>query len=38
MHPQRYDFIMKSVEAGGLGYKDVLDWINENSSITIPYK
>lgn len=38
MHPQRYDFIMKSVESGGLGYKDVLDWINKNSNVTIQYE
>lgn len=34
MHPQRYDFIMKSVEAGGLGYKDMIDWFNRNSKST----
>lgn len=38
MHPKRYDFMMKPVERGGLGYKKILDWINNNSSLNIPYE
>ena len=30
-HPQIYDYIFKSTEDGGLGYKQVVDWINENN-------
>ncbi len=37
IHPKRYDFIMKSVKENGLGYKDVIDWINEHGTIKIRY-
>lgn len=37
IHPKRYEFIMKSVEENGLGYKDVIDWINQNGTIKIDY-
>lgn len=30
-HPQLYDYIMRPEEEGGLNYKEVIDWINENS-------
>lgn len=30
-HPQIYDYIFKPTEDGGLGYKQVVDWINENN-------
>ena len=30
-HPKQYEYCMKSVEEGGLGLKDVIDWINDNS-------
>lgn len=29
-HPRIYDWIMKSVESGGLGYREVLTWVNEH--------
>lgn len=30
-HPKQYEWIMKSWEQGGLGYKDVIDWINDHN-------
>lgn len=30
-HPKIYDYIMRPWEAGGLDYKNVIDWINENN-------
>ena len=30
-HPQIYDYIFKPTKDGGLGYKQVVDWINENN-------
>ena len=30
-HPKQYEYIMKSMSEGGLGYKEVIDWINENN-------
>ena len=34
-HPKQYDFIMKPKEQGGLGYKEVIDWINEHGNLNI---
>ena len=36
-HPKQYEFIMKSKEKGGLGYKEVIDWINEHGGMNIKY-
>lgn len=36
-HPKQYDYIMKPVEDGGLGYKTVIDWINEHGNFHIEY-
>ena len=36
-HPKQYEFIMKPKEQGGLGYKEVIDWINENGGMNIKY-
>lgn len=36
-HPKQYEYIMKPVEDGGLGYKDLIDWINENGNMNIRY-
>ena len=36
-HPKQYDYIMRSKDKGGLGYKEVIDWINDNSDINIKY-
>lgn len=30
-HPALYNYIMKPVDEGGLGYKEIIDWINENN-------
>ena len=36
-HPKQYEWIMKPWEEGGLGYKDVIDWINEHGNMNIRY-
>lgn len=36
-HPKQYEWIMKPCEEGGLGYKDVIDWINEHGNMNIKY-
>lgn len=36
-HPKQYDYIMKSWDEGGLGYKKIIDWINENGNLKIRY-
>ena len=36
-HPKQYDYIMRSKEQGGLGYKEVIDWINEHGNLNIKY-
>lgn len=36
-HPKQYEYIMKPREEGGLGYKDIIDWINENGNLNIKY-
>ena len=36
-HPKLYEWIMKPWEEGGLGYKDVIDWLNENGGLNIRY-
>ena len=36
-HPKQYDFIMRPWEEGGLNYKEVIDWINENGELHIKY-
>ena len=36
-HPQIYDYIMRSKEKGGLNYKEIIDWINENGDLDIRY-
>lgn len=36
-HPKQYEYIMKPKEEGGLNYKEVIDWINENSNLNIRY-
>ncbi len=36
-HPNQYAYIMKPVEEGGLGYKDVIDWINQHGNMDIKY-
>ena len=36
-HPKQYEFIMKPLDEGGLGYKRIIDWINEHGEISIRY-
>lgn len=36
-HPKLYDYIMRPKEQGGLNYKEVIDWINENGNLNIRY-
>lgn len=36
-HPKQYEYIMKPWEEGGLGYKEVIDWLNENGNLHIGY-
>lgn len=36
-HPKQYDYIMRPKEQGGLGYKEVIDWINEHGGFHIEY-
>ena len=36
-HPKIYDYIMRPWEEGGLNYKEVIDWLNENGNLNIRY-
>lgn len=36
-HPKQYDYIMKPWGNGGLNYKAVIDWMNENGNLGIKY-
>ena len=36
-HPKQYDYIMRPTDQGGLNYKQVIDWINENGNLNIKY-
>lgn len=36
-HPKQYEYIMKPWNEGGLGYKEVVDWINEHGNLNIKY-
>lgn len=36
-HPKQYDYIMRPREQGGLGYKEIIDWINEHGNFDIRY-
>lgn len=36
-HPKIYEYIMKPWDEGGLGYKEVIDWINEHGDLGIRY-
>lgn len=36
-HPKQYEWIMKPVEQGGMGYKEIIDWINEHGNLKIKY-
>jgi len=34
-HPKQWEWIMKKWEDGGLGYRDVISWINEHGNMNI---
>lgn len=36
-HPKQYEYIMKPKDQGGLGYKEIIDWINEHGNLNIKY-
>lgn len=36
-HPKQYEYIMRDWDKGGLGYKKVIDWINEHGNMNIRY-
>ena len=36
-HPKQYEYIMKPWSEGGLGYKEVIDWINAHGNMNIRY-
>ena len=36
-HPKQYEWIMKPWNEGGLGYKEVIDWLNKNGDLHIRY-
>lgn len=36
-HPKQYNYIMKPVSEGGLGYKEIIDWINKHGNMNIKY-
>lgn len=36
-HPKVYEYIMKSTDDGGLGYKEMLEWINEHGEMNIDF-
>ena len=36
-HPKQYNYIMKPTLEGGLGYKEVIDWLNEHGNLNIRY-
>lgn len=36
-HPKIYEYIMKPTEKGGLGYKEIIDWLNEHGNLNIRY-
>nr|DAK42083.1 MAG TPA: phosphoadenosine-phosphosulfate reductase [Caudoviricetes sp.] len=36
-HPKLYAYIMRTRDKGGLGYKEVIDWLNEHGGLNIEY-
>lgn len=36
-HPKQYQWIMKPWDEGGLGYKEVIDWMNDHGDLHIRY-
>lgn len=36
-HPKLYDYLFRVTDKGGLGYKEVIDWLNEHGNLNIEY-
>ena len=36
-HPKLYNYIMRPLDKGGLNYKEIIDWLNENGKFNIEY-
>ena len=36
-HPKLYDYIMRPEEEGGLNYREIIDWLNQNGGWHIEY-
>lgn len=36
-HPKQYEYIMRDWDKGGLGYKRIIDWLNEHGNLNIKY-
>ena len=36
-HPQIYDYVFRPKEQGGLGYKEIIEWINEHGNMNIRF-
>ena len=36
-HPKQHEYIMKPWDDGGLGFKEIIDWINEHGNLNIRY-
>ena len=36
-HPKQYEYIMKPWSEGGLGYKEVIDYMNSHGNLNIRY-
>lgn len=36
-HPKLYAYLFRVTDKGGLGYKEVIDWINEHGNLNIEY-
>ena len=36
-HPKQYEYLFRDWDKGGLGYKKVIDWINEHGNMNIKY-
>ena len=37
IHPKIYNYLMKPTDDGGLGYKEIIDWMNEHGNLNIMY-
>lgn len=36
-HPKIYDYVFRPTSEGGLGYKEIIDWLNEHGNLGIKY-